>query len=155
MIPTLAATAVALAALEGGGGSLTDIDFTLTVATLVLFGLFALVLGKFAWGPLLAIVDSREKSVRDNVEGAQKAQADAQALLVRRQEELAAAAREREEMLARAQKEAWARPATMPKPSWSGRSSRSSRKRTRRFRSCGRRWPIWPSRPPDASCSRL
>jgi len=98
------AAILALAASEGGG--LTDIDFTLTAATLVLFGLFALVLGKFAWGPLLEIVEGREKAVREQVEGAQKAQAEAQALLRERQEKLAAAAREREEMIARAQTEA-------------------------------------------------
>ena len=55
---------------EGGGASLTNIDFNLFVWTLVLFALFAWVLSKFGWGPLLASIDAREKSVRDEVEGA-------------------------------------------------------------------------------------
>jgi F-type H+-transporting ATPase subunit b len=101
-----AAAMLAMAASEGGGGGLTDVDTTLFYATIVLFLLFAFVLGKFAWKPLLDIVESRETSVREQVEGAQKAQADAQVLLQRRQEELLAAAREREEMIGRAQKEA-------------------------------------------------
>jgi F-type H+-transporting ATPase subunit b len=105
MLCNLAAT-LALAASEGGGGGLTDIDSTLFWSTLVLFGIFALVLGKFAWGPLLKIIDEREKSVRDQVEGAQKSQAEAESLLRQRQEQLTAAAREREEMIARAHKEA-------------------------------------------------
>jgi F-type H+-transporting ATPase subunit b len=105
MLCNLAAT-LALAASEGGGGGLTDIDTTLFWATLVLFALFAFVLGRFAWGPLLKIIDEREKSVRDQVEGAQKAQAEAEALQRQRQEQLSAAAREREEMIARAHKEA-------------------------------------------------
>jgi F-type H+-transporting ATPase subunit b len=48
---------------------LTDIDFVLTGATFVLFLIFAGVLGKFGWGPLLKIVEEREKTVRDHVEG--------------------------------------------------------------------------------------
>jgi F-type H+-transporting ATPase subunit b len=100
-VPSVAA----VLALAWSGG-LTDIEPVLTVATVVLFILFASVLGKFAWGPLLKIIDEREASVRGHVEGAQKSQAEAQALLVQRQEALAAAAREREEMIARANKEA-------------------------------------------------
>jgi len=91
---------------EGGGGSLTDIDFTLFVSTLVLFVIFALVLGKFAWKPLLQMVAEREKTVREQVEGAEKARSEAQALLDKRQEMLKDATREREEMIARATQEA-------------------------------------------------
>jgi len=103
---SLAAAILLASASEGGGGGLTDVEPTLFYSTLVLFGLFALVLGKFAWGPLLQVIQSREEAVRANLDGAEKAQTEAQALLHQRQEQLAAAAREREEMLARAQKEA-------------------------------------------------
>jgi F-type H+-transporting ATPase subunit b len=95
-----------LLAAEGGGSALTNIEGTLFWSTLILFLMFAFVLGKFAWGPLLEIVEGREKTVRDQVDGAQKAQAEAQALLNQRQDLLKDATREREEMLARAQKEA-------------------------------------------------
>ena len=95
-----------LLSAEGGGGSLTDIDFTLTVSTLVLFVIFASVLGKFAWKPLLQMVAEREKTVREQVEGAEKARSEAQALLEKRQEMLKDATREREEMIARATQEA-------------------------------------------------
>jgi len=95
-----------LLSAEGGGGGLTDVDFTLTVSTMVLFGLFALVLGKFAWKPLLEIVAEREKTVREQVEGAEKAQAEAQALLAERRDVLKGAQREREEMIARAVQDA-------------------------------------------------
>ena len=92
--------------LAASGGGLTDIDSTLFYATLVLFALFALVLGKFAWGPLLAAIDGREKAVREGVEGAAKANAEAQALLAQHKEMLRQAGREREEMVARAKQEA-------------------------------------------------
>jgi F-type H+-transporting ATPase subunit b len=93
-------------AASGGGGGLLSIDWTLFWATLVLFVLFALVLGKFAWGPLLRIVDEREKSIRTSVESAENAAAEAKDLLAKHQEMLRGAGREREEILAKALKEA-------------------------------------------------
>jgi F-type H+-transporting ATPase subunit b len=95
-----------LAAAGGGGGSFLSVDTTLLVSTAVLFALFAWVLGRFAWGPLLRIVDDREKGIRDNVEAAEKAAAEAKAALARHQELLRGAAREREEILGKAVKEA-------------------------------------------------
>jgi F-type H+-transporting ATPase subunit b len=95
-----------LLAAEGGGSALTNVEGTLFWSTLILFALFAWVLGRFAWGPLLQIVEEREKTVREQVEGAQKAHTEAQALFNQRTELLKDATREREEMIARAQKEA-------------------------------------------------
>jgi F-type H+-transporting ATPase subunit b len=95
-----------LAAAEGGGGGLTDINFGLTLWTIVLFGLFAFVLGKFGWGPLLAIIEEREKTIHDAVEGAERASAEAQALLQKHKEMVQAAGREREEIIKSALKEA-------------------------------------------------
>ena len=100
------ATLALLAASEGGGGGLTNIDRTLFVSTLVLFVLFAAVLGRFAWKPLLEIVENREKAVREQVEGAEKARAEAGALLAEQREKLREFARERDEMIAQARKEA-------------------------------------------------
>lgn len=95
-----------LAAAEGGGGGLLSVDSTLLWATLVIFALFAFVLGKFAWGPLLKIVDERERTIRDQVEAAERAAAEARDALAKHQELLKAAGREREELLARTVKEA-------------------------------------------------
>jgi len=99
-------TAALLAAAEGGGGSLTDFDTTLYWATLAMFGLFALVLGKFAWKPLLGIIEEREKSVRSAVEEAQLANAEAQKLLEQHREMLREAGRERAELIEKAVGEA-------------------------------------------------
>src|SRR5262245_1322733 len=87
-------------------GGLTDVNAALTLWTLVLFGLFALVLGKFGWKPLLAMIEEREKSVRDSVEGAQKASAEAAALLEKHKELIREAGRERDEIMKRSLKEA-------------------------------------------------
>lgn len=102
----MSATTVALVASAAGGGGLTDINLGLTVWTIVLFVLFAGVLARFGWGPLLRLVEEREKSVRESVEGAQKANADAQVLLEKHKELLREAGRERDELIKRAAKEA-------------------------------------------------
>jgi F-type H+-transporting ATPase subunit b len=99
------AAALLLAAAEGGGGGLMSVDTALLVATIVAFVLFASILGKFAWGPLLKIVDEREKTIREQVDAAEQASTDAKALLAQHQELLRGAGREREEILARALKE--------------------------------------------------
>ena len=94
-----------LAAAEGGGADIMNVDRTLFVATLVAFGVFAWILAKFAWGPLLKIVDEREKTIRDQVDLAEKAAADAKSMLAQHQELLKGAGRERDEILARATKD--------------------------------------------------
>lgn len=95
-----------LANAEGGGPSLINLDFTLFVSTFVLFGIFAFVLGRFGWKPLLKIIEDRESSLRAMIENAQRANAEAQELLARYQEMLRNAGREREEILKRALEEA-------------------------------------------------
>jgi F-type H+-transporting ATPase subunit b len=93
-------------AAEGGGGGLADVNLGLTIWTIVLFALFAAVLARFGWGPLLRAVEEREKNIRDAVEGAQRANTEAQALLVQHKEALAQARREREELIKQAMVEA-------------------------------------------------
>ena len=83
-------------------GGLLDINWTLFWATLILFAIFAFVMAKLAWNPLLAMIEEREKGVRDSVEGAQRASAEAQALLAQHQELLREGGRQREEIVKRA-----------------------------------------------------
>ena len=71
-----------------------------------LFTLFVIVLSKFAWGPLLAAIDEREKSIRDALEGSQKANAEAAALLAQHKDLVRQIGAEREEIIKKATKEA-------------------------------------------------
>jgi len=87
-------------------GGLTDIDFGLTLWTIVLFVLFAFLMTKLGWGPLLKAIEEREKGIRGAVDGAQKARTEAQALLAQHKEMLREAGRERDEIMKRALKEA-------------------------------------------------
>jgi F-type H+-transporting ATPase subunit b len=97
---------LAATAAEGGGGGLADVNLGLTIWTIILFALFAAVLARFGWGPLLRAIEEREKSIRDAVEGAQKAHGEAQVLLAQQKEALAQARREREELIKQAITEA-------------------------------------------------
>jgi F-type H+-transporting ATPase subunit b len=89
--------------LEGG---FTDLNLGLTIWTVVLFTLFAIVLSKYAWKPLLETIEVRERMVREHVDKAETAQIEAQRLLQEQRELFQKAAREREEMLLKAVREA-------------------------------------------------
>ncbi len=58
--------------------SLMNPDFGSSVVAVVVFGLLLLVLGKFAWKPILAGLKTREEAIRNAVEGAAKAKSDAE-----------------------------------------------------------------------------
>lgn len=93
--------ALILAASEGGGG-LANLELGLTVWTIVLFVLFAFVLTKLGWKPLLDMIEEREQKIRYAVENAHKAQDEAQALLVQQKEILRAAGQQREDIVKQA-----------------------------------------------------
>jgi F-type H+-transporting ATPase subunit b len=88
------------AALAAGG--FTDLNLGLTIWTWVLFGIFAFVLTKLAWKPLLGMIEEREKGIRDAVASAVAAREDAQKLFAQHQELIREAGRQREEIMKRA-----------------------------------------------------
>src|SRR4026207_1021917 len=87
-------------ALAAGG--FTDLEFGLTLWTVVLFAIFAFVLTKLGWKPLLAMIEEREKGIHEAVGSAQKANEEAQRLLAQHPELIRAAGRQREEIMKRA-----------------------------------------------------
>ena len=87
-------------ALAAGG--FTDLELGLTIWTVVLFAIFAFVLTKLGWKPLLAMIEEREKGIHDAVGSAQKANEEAQRLLAQHQELIREAGRQREEIMKRA-----------------------------------------------------
>lgn len=93
-------TAAAVAAAAKGG--LTDVNLVLSIATVVLFVLFAFVLTKLGWKPLLDMIEERERGIRQAVDGAHQANAEAQALLVQHKETLREAGQQREDILKQA-----------------------------------------------------
>lgn len=95
-----------LTALPLLAGGLTDIDWMLSLFTVILFVLFVLVLSKFAWGPLLSAIDEREKSIRGAIEDSRKQNAEAAALLAQHKELVREIGAEREEIIKKATREA-------------------------------------------------
>lgn len=87
-------------------GGLTDVDSVLFYTTLILFALFALLLSKFAWGPLLKAIEEREKSIKDTITASEKANSEAQALLAQHKELVRQIGAEREAIVKKATKEA-------------------------------------------------
>jgi len=103
------------------GSSLISPEPGTIIWTIITFVLLAFLLGKFAWKPLLMTLEERERTIRESLEQAQKARAEAEDTLRRNQEILAQARREtaliieqgkreaesmRGEILAQARKEA-------------------------------------------------
>jgi F-type H+-transporting ATPase subunit b len=81
----------------------TEIRPALIFWTLVTFTLVAIVLWRKAWGPILALVDEREKQVRNAVDAAKRERAEAERLLAEQKQAVAEARREASEMMRRAQ----------------------------------------------------
>jgi len=83
-----------------GGGGLFDINAGLSVWTLLMFGGLVFLLGKFAWGPILAAIDAREKGIQHALDEAANRQAEAEKLLDEHRRQLADARRQAGEILA-------------------------------------------------------
>jgi F-type H+-transporting ATPase subunit b len=86
---------------EGGGG-LYDINTGLSVWTLIVFVILLLILRKYAWGPIVDAVDSREKGIQAAIDGAAELNAEAAKLLEEHREQMADARRQASEILAEA-----------------------------------------------------
>ncbi len=101
--------------------SFTDVRPGLLIWTWLSFGTVALLLYRFAWGPLLKAVEGREKNIENAIESAKRERAEAEKLLSEQKSAIALARQEaseqvaktradmekfREELMAKARKEA-------------------------------------------------
>jgi F-type H+-transporting ATPase subunit b len=93
---------------EAGHGSPSPFagDVGNVIWTLVIFGALLWVLGKFAWGPILNGLQSRETFIRDSLEQARDQRDEAKTLLAEYEKKLEAARGETEEILAEARRDA-------------------------------------------------
>jgi F-type H+-transporting ATPase subunit b len=99
----MALFAVPVPVLAAGG--LTDINPGLTLWAAITFLVLLVVLSKFAWGPIVKLLDDREKSINDAIESAKKERAEAEKLLASQKESLIKANREAAEVAKRNQQE--------------------------------------------------
>ena len=85
---------------EEGGGGLFDINTGLSAWTLFVFIGLVLILSKYAWGPILAAVDAREKGIQAALDEAAERNAEAAGLLEQHREQLMDARRQANELIA-------------------------------------------------------
>jgi len=83
---------------EGGGG-VYDMNTGLSVWTLIVFAGLVFLLGKFAWGPILKMVDEREKGIQSALDQAAASNAEAAKLLEEHKAQLADARRQASELI--------------------------------------------------------
>ncbi len=81
-------------------------DVGLMITTIVTFVLLVFVLRKAAWKPILDGIDSREGKIRGDLDRAEKAQKEAEALRQKYESQLSEAQRTIQEMVSQAKKEA-------------------------------------------------
>jgi F-type H+-transporting ATPase subunit b len=86
-------------------GSLTDINPGLTLWTAITFLVLMVVLSRFAWGPIVKMLDQRSRTIQEAIDAARKERAEAERMLAEQKESLARATREAAEVAKRNQQE--------------------------------------------------
>jgi F-type H+-transporting ATPase subunit b len=86
-------------------GGITDLNPGLTLWTAITFLFLLLVLSRFAWGPIVKMLNERERTIREAIEAAKKERADAERMLAEQKASLAQAQREAAELAKRNQQE--------------------------------------------------
>jgi F-type H+-transporting ATPase subunit b len=104
-LPVVLTGGAALAS-EGGGASLIEPQFGTMFWTTITFLILVVLLGRFAWKPLLGALEAREKSISGTLEHARKDRESAEALLAEHRQLLEQARRERAEAVAAGQRDA-------------------------------------------------
>ncbi len=80
--------------------TLFAVDFGLAVWTLLTFGTLLFVLARFAWKPLMAALDAREKRIQGDIDEAKRRRDEAEALLAEYREQLADGRRQAQALVA-------------------------------------------------------
>lgn len=88
--------------------ALTSISPGLMIWTAVVFVIFATLIGKFAWRPMIDALEAREKSIEESINSAEKANQEAQRILKENEEKMAKSQQEMMQLVrdGRAQAEA-------------------------------------------------
>ncbi len=85
--------------------SILDLNPGLTLWTAITFLVLIGVLAKFAFGPIVRMLDERERTIREAIEQAKKERAEAETMLAEQKESLQKAQREAAELAKRSQAE--------------------------------------------------
>ncbi len=83
-----------------------DIHPGLMIWTIISFVILLIILKKFAWTPILAALDEREKGIKDNIEAARKAREEAEQSLIVYRQKIAEAQAEAQALVTKARTDA-------------------------------------------------
>ncbi len=83
-----------------------SVDPDLALWTLIVFVVLLIVLGKFAWGPIIAGLEKREETIAKHIADAERMNQEAKVLLAQYEEKLAAAASQVRELMEDARRDA-------------------------------------------------
>ncbi len=86
-------------------GGITDLNPGLTLWTAITFVVLLIVLSRFAWGPIVKMLNERERTIRDAIDAAKKERHEAERLLAEQRDGLSRAQREAAELARRNQQE--------------------------------------------------
>jgi F-type H+-transporting ATPase subunit b len=86
-------------------GGIADINPGLTLWTGITFLVLLVVLRKFAWGPIVKMLDERERTIREALEQAKRERAEAERMMAEQKAALHTAQREAAELAKRSQQE--------------------------------------------------
>ena len=100
LLLTAAASAPALAQEEAHKVDLLSPNYGLMVWTLVIFVILLFVLSKFAFGPITAAVEARERSLQDAIDAAKRDREEAALLLAQHRASLDASRAEGQKLIA-------------------------------------------------------
>jgi F-type H+-transporting ATPase subunit b len=84
---------------------ITELNPGLTLWVAITFLVLIVVLAKVAWGPIVKMLDDRERTIRDAIEQARKEREEAERMMAQQKEALARAHREAAELAKRSQAE--------------------------------------------------
>lgn len=106
LVPAFAAVAAPAAGGEAGGVNPFAGDVGNAIWTLLIFVLLLVVLGKFAWTPILDGLQGREAFIRESLEEAKRNRDESEARLQEYETKIAGARQEVDEMIAEAKRDA-------------------------------------------------
>jgi F-type H+-transporting ATPase subunit b len=86
-------------------GSLTSINPGLTLWAAITFLVLLVVLSRFAWGPIVKMLDDRTRTIHEAIDASKKERAEAEKMLAEQKESLVRATREAAEVAKRNQRE--------------------------------------------------
>ena len=98
-MPTLILS-IAAAAQEGGGANLLSPNGGLMFWTIIIFVLLLIVLSRFAFKPMLAAVEARERSLQDAIDSARRDREESASLLAEHRAQLEKARGEAQKLIA-------------------------------------------------------